>query len=217
MDIELARFNMIEQQVRPWDVLDNTVLEIMQTVPRELFVPGQHKNLAFADLEIPLAHNQVMMSPKVEGRMLQALKIKKTNQVLEIGTGSGYVTACLAALARQITSIDIHADFVNSAKKKLRKININDVEFIVGDIFKMAPSIGTYDIVMATGSIPDHPLKLARLLRPGGRLFVIIGEPPIMTASLITCFNQNDYRTDTLFETSIPPLINTEKAPVFSL
>jgi protein-L-isoaspartate(D-aspartate) O-methyltransferase len=217
MDIELARFNMIEQQVRPWDVLDNTVLEIMQLVPRELFVPNQHKNLAFADIEIPLPHQQVMMSPKVEGRMLQAVKLTATDQVLEIGTGSGYITACLAAMARQVTSIDIYADFIDSAKQKLAKIKSNKIEFVSGDIFKQAFSLGTYDAILATGSIPEHSLQLAKLLRPGGRVFVIIGEQPVMTASLITCFGQNDYRTDSLFETCIPPLINTDKAPVFTL
>jgi protein-L-isoaspartate(D-aspartate) O-methyltransferase len=217
MDIELARFNMIEQQVRPWDVLDSAVLEVMQTVPRELFAPKQHKNLAFADIEIPLDHDQVMMSPKVEGRMLQALNISKTDQVLEIGTGSGYISACLAALSRQVTSIDIHADFITSTKQKVAKLKTNRIEFINGDIFKKAHSLGTYDVILATGSIPEHSLELAKLLRPGGRLFVIIGEHPIMTASLITCFAQGEYRTDTLFETCIPSLINTDKAPVFTL
>lgn len=205
MDIELARFNMIEQQVRPWDVLDNAVLEVMQTVPRELFAPSQHKNLAFADIEIPLLHHQIMMSPKVEGRMLQALKISSSDQALEIGTGSGYISACLAALARQVTSIDIHADFIASAKQKVAKIKSREIEFVAGDIFKEAPSLGTYDVILTTGSIPEHSLELVKLLRPGGRLFVIIGERPVMTASLITCFGQNDYRTDTLFETCIPP------------
>lgn len=217
MDIELARFNMIEQQVRPWDVLDSAVLEVMQTIPRELFAPKEHKNLAFADIEIPLAHDQVMMSPKVEGRMLQALNITNTDQVLEIGTGSGYISACLATLARQVTSIDIYPEFGAEAKQKLSKLPSNKVEFINGDIFQQAPSLGTYDVILSTGSIPEHSLELAKLLRPGGRLFIIIGERPIMTASLITCFAQGEYRTETLFETCIPSLINADKAPTFTL
>jgi len=158
-----------------------------------------------------------MMSPKVEGRMLQAVNITNTDQVLEIGSGSGYISACLAKLARQVTSIDFYPEFVTSAKQKSSKFSSNNMEFITGDIFKKADSLDTYDVILATGSIASQPLELKKLLRPGGRLFIIIGERPVMTASLITCFAQGEYRTETMFETCIPPLINAEKAPVFTL
>lgn len=216
MDIEQARFNMIEQQIRPWDVLNTDVLDVMQSVPRELFVPKQYENLAFSDVEIPLDHDQVMMSPKVEGRMLQALKISPHDQVLEIGTGSGYITACLAQLAHQVTSLELHAEFSTAAKKCIAQLNLDKkVEFIVGNLFTQANALGTYDVIAITGSIPQYVTSLNKLLRPNGRLFVIVGEAPAMSAELITCVQESQYRSEALFETCIPALLDSTKETVF--
>ena len=215
MDIEQARFNMIEQQIRPWDVFDHAVLDVMQSVPREHFVPQKYKDLAFSDIEIPLANDQIMMSPKVEGRMLQALNIAKGDQVLEVGTGSGYISACLAKLAHHVTTLDIHEELSNTAQNNISKLELNNIEIVTGDIFSQIESLGTFDVVAVTGSIPEYTNVLNHLLRPNGRLFVIFGEEPVMTAHLITCAQASQCRTETLFETCIPSLLNTIKETVF--
>lgn len=215
MDIEQARFNMIEQQIRPWDVFNSAVLDVMQTVPREHFVPEKYKNLAFSDIEIHLPHQQVMMSPKVEGRMLQALNVGSGDHVLEIGTGSGYVSACLAKLAHHVTTIEIHEELSNAAKNNIAQFGLNNIEFVTGDIFKQIESLGTFDVVAVTGSMPEPTASLNSLLRPNGRLFVIFGEEPVMTANLITCAQGTQCRTESLFETCIPSLLNTTKETVF--
>lgn len=216
MDIEQARFNMIEQQIRPWDVLNTDVLDVIQSVPRELFVPEQHRKLAFADLEIPLAHDQVMMSPKVEARILQALQISPDDTALEIGTGSGYLAACLATMATHVTTIEYYADLSSSAQQSCEQTNSNNIEYIVGNIFDQLNSLESYDVIAVTASTPVYTPQFAKRLNINGRLFIIVGQRPVMSAMLVTCIAENEFRQEILFETVIPPLLSSSKEKVFS-
>lgn len=216
-DIELARFNMIEQQVRPWDVLDPQVLQTMQQVPREAFVPENYQSLAFADTNIPLGHEQVMMTPNVEGRLLQALAIQPDDSVLEVGTGSGYLTACLARLGRHVTSIDIFPDLVEAAAAKMAAHDIDNITLSSGDAFRDIGSGLRYDVIAVTGSLPVLAREFHHNLENGGRLFIITGQLPIMEARLITRINENHWSSESLFETCIPPLINAAMPAEFSL
>ena len=207
MNTEQARFNMVEQQIRTWDVLDDHVLDTIQSTPREVFVPSQYKSLAFADLEIPLGHGQVMMSPKVEGRMLQALQVKANENVLEIGSGSGFVTSCLAKMSATVTSLEIFQELAEQAQQHVRAENISNIEFIVTDVFEYLHNLKNFDVIAVTGSSPQELIQLAAHLQPGGRMFSIIGKQPVMSATLTTCISQDSYRHEKLFETSLPPLI----------
>lgn len=215
MNIEQARFNMIEQQIRTWDVLDPTVLDLLHRVPREDFVPTDFQGLAFADLEIPLGHGQSMLSPKLEARMLQALDLKKTDTALEIGTGSGYMTALLASLAGQVCSVELLQDLSQNAAQKLAAQNITNVTLEIGDGARNWDA-DTYDAIVLTGSVPVLPEEFQQQLKPGGRLLAIIGEGPAMEAVLVTCVSDNTYRRTVLFETSIPALENALQAEQFS-
>ncbi len=218
---ETARHNMIEQQIRPWDVLDDTVLNLIADVPREEFVPAGFHNLAFADMNIPLGHGEAMMSPKLEARMLQALDVKPTETVLEIGTGSGYVTALLAKLARHVYSVDIHEDFVNHAHSKLNDDDVVNVTLEQGDAATGWAQHGPYDVIAVTGSLPLLPDSLRESLKMAGRLFVIEGDSPVMTARLITRLSDNefhqDFHSENLFETDLPPLRNAVQPDRFVL
>jgi protein-L-isoaspartate(D-aspartate) O-methyltransferase len=214
-NIEQARFNMIEQQVRPWDVLDPQVLDTMNTVPREKFVPERYASLAFADTSIPLGHDQVMMAPKLEGRLLQALAITSTDRILEIGTGSGYLTACLARLGKHVTSYDIHADFTAAAGEVLQAQAINNVTLVTADAASGIDSDERFDAIAVTGSIPLLQQQFYRNLNIGGRLFVITGELPIMEACLITRVDENNWSRESLLETCIPPLLNAAQPQEF--
>ena len=216
MDIEQARFNMIEQQIRPWDVLDNTVLDVIQKIPRELFVSDQHKKLAFSDVEIPIEHGQVMMSPKVEARMLQALNLSPTDNVLEIGTGSGFVTACLAKMANHVTSCEFYGDIADLARDRLSALNIENTHFIYGDVFEQIGSLHSYDVIAITGSLPEDAEQFYKHLSIHGRMFCILGSQPAMSATLVTRAAENAYRSESLFETVIPPLLSTTTEQVFS-
>jgi protein-L-isoaspartate(D-aspartate) O-methyltransferase len=216
MDIEQARFNMIEQQIRPWDVLDMRVLNIIQSVPREAFVSESQKNLAFADLEIPIGHDQVMMSPKVEARMLQSLNISTEDNILEVGTGSGFITACLAKMGNHVTTCEYFEGLSSLAKTRLQEQQVDNVDFLTGDIFNLTDTLASYDIIAVTGSTPVQLNVFSKLLRNHGRLFCIIGETPVMTAKLITCVAENSYREESLFETALPPLLSTSSEKVFS-
>jgi protein-L-isoaspartate(D-aspartate) O-methyltransferase len=216
MDIEQARFNMIEQQIRPWDVLDMHVLNIIQSVPRENFVSESQKNLAFADMEIPIGHDQVMMSPKVEARMLQALTISSDDKILEIGTGSGFITACLAKMGKHVTTCEFFEELSSLAESRLQNHQIENVDFLTGDIFNLLDTLDSYDVIAVTGSTPTLLSSLSKLLRENGRLFCITGQAPIMTAHLITCVAENSCREESLFETVIPPLLSTSTEKVFS-
>ena len=205
-DIEKARYNMAEQQIRPWEVFDEKVLEVMQQVPRERFVPHAYRSLAFADLRIPLGHDEVMMEPKVEARMLQALAIKPTDHILEIGTGSGFVTACLATLGNSVVSYDIHEDFIESAREKLSLQGINNAHLHLGNPLTLEDlPAEAFDVVAVTGSMPSYDPALEAVLTRGGRLFQVVGESPVMHAMLVTR-KGDEFIQDFLFETDLPPL-----------
>ena len=215
IDFQQARFAMVEQQVRPWEVLDPRVLETLMSVRREDFVPPRHRKLAFADLPLPLEHGEVMMKPVVEGRMLQAMAIEPGDEVLEIGTGSGFVTACLAALARDVTSIDRHADFVERTRARLVAESITNVRVETADVFTWTPG-RQFDAICITGAVATDPDRFGAWLKPGGRLFVIHGQSPVQEALRITRRGEGFHR-ESLFETDVPYLHGAEPAPQFTL
>lgn len=186
MNVEQARFNMIEQQIRPWEVLNHDVLDLLSRVQRENFVPTAYKALAFADMEIPLPEGQNMLTPKVEARMLQDLAIQSTHRVLEIGTGSGYMAALLAQRGQQVISYEIRPALAEMARTNLRKAGIQNVEVRVGDGSKIPLSEGSYDIIVLSGSVGMLPESLLQRLNPGGQLLAIVGQDPIMHATLVS-------------------------------
>lgn len=208
MDYELARHNMIEQQIRPWEVLDQRVLDLLSRVKREDFVPPVYRALAFADMEIPLGHGEAMWYPKVEARVLQALALKRTDRVLEVGTGSGYLTALMAAQAMQVVSVEIHPDLKEAAEAKLKAHGFANVTVRLGDAARDWGEDGRFDVIVLTGSTPVLPEAFFKRLNPGGRLFAVVGESPVMQAQLITCLDEQARRTDVLFETELKPLVN---------
>jgi protein-L-isoaspartate(D-aspartate) O-methyltransferase len=208
MNIEQARFNMIEQQIRPWEVLDQKVLNIIADVPREEFVPATYMNLAFTDMCVPIGYNEVMMAPKLEARMLQSLDIQPQESVLEVGTGTGYVTTLLAKLARHVYSIDIHEEFVAAARGKLASDGTVNVTIEQGDAAQGWERHAPYNVIALTGSVPLLPKAFQESLAIGGRLFAIVGDAPVMEARLITRVGQNEYQEQNLFETDLPPLRN---------
>lgn len=215
MNVELARFNMVEQQIRPWDVLDDRLLSIITNTPREQFVPENSARLAFADIEIPIGHQENMMPPKMEARMLQALGPKADDIVLEVGTGSGFVTALLAKLAKHVYSVDIYADFTADARAKLEKADLKNVTFETGDAAKGWPQHGPYDAILITGSLPNLPIEFQQSLKIGGRLVVITGQAPVMEAQVITRTGENAWSKESLFETVIAPLRNAPAVKKF--
>lgn len=208
MNFDQARFNMIEQQIRPWEVLDQRILDLLAEVPREDFVPEGYRSLAFADTNIPLGYGEVMMAPKVEARALQALNIRRSDRVWEIGTGSGYLTACLARLSQWVRSVDIHKDFVQRAERMLRNHGITNVQFEVGDALAIPPKTERFDVIAVTGSMPLYPEDLQELLTVQGRMFVIVGKSPAMEALVVTRVGSQEWMQDSLFETDLPPLVN---------
>ncbi|MFO1281330.1 MAG: protein-L-isoaspartate O-methyltransferase [Burkholderiales bacterium] len=207
MDLEQARFNMVEQQIRPWDVLDPTVLDLLFTVRREDFVPAAYRELAFADIEIPLGDGESMWSPKLEARVLQELDLAGGESVLEIGTGSGYLTALLASLAGPVTSVEIHDRLARDASARLRRAGFDQVDVRVGD---GARGFGdeSYDAIVLTGSTPVLHEAFFRQLKPGGRLFAIVGREPAMTAKLWRFDAPGSTVETPLFETAVRPLVN---------
>lgn len=206
MNIEQARFNMIEQQIRPWEVLDPQVLDLLFVVKREDFVPAAYRNLAFADLEIPLGSGQVMLAPRIEARLLQELGIKKTDKVLEIGTGSGYMAALLAARAEHVVSVECRPELADFARQNLERAGVANVAVEIGDGANGWSQRGPYDAILVSGSVPTLPDALLKQLRVGGRLAVVVGEAPVMEAQLITCVADGIYNTVNLFETVTPAL-----------
>jgi protein-L-isoaspartate(D-aspartate) O-methyltransferase len=214
MDTDFARRQMIGQQVRAWEVFDAAVLDVVGKVSRELFVPPAYRDLAFADTEIPLEHGQYMMTPTIEGRVLQALALQQEDQVLEIGTGSGFLTACLANLASAVCSVDFFDDFLSAAAAKLADAGIENVELKCLDACKELPA-GEFDAIVVGGSLPRFDDRYVAKLRPGGRLFVIVGEPPVQEARIITRGTGTEWGSTTLFETSLAPLIHSTMAPAF--
>ena len=215
MELEQARFNMIEQQIRPWDVLDQNVLDLLEQLPRENFVPPAYRELAYADIIIPLEHDQVMMQPKLEARMLQALQIHPTDRILEIGTGSGYVTALLSKSGAQVISIDIFPDFIQAAGKKLGEFGIANVTLETGDAANGWPTDEPYDVIAITGSLPILPPEFQRMLNRGGRMFVVTGESPAMEAVLIRRVGEHEWSRESLFETELPMLKNAPRPSQF--
>jgi protein-L-isoaspartate(D-aspartate) O-methyltransferase len=208
MDFERARFNMVEQQIRPWEVLDQRVLDLLFKVRREEFVPENYRELAFADLEIPLGHGERMLAPKMEARMLQALAIVENDRILEVGTGSGYMTALLAAMGGHVYSVDIVPEFTRTAGQKLAAQGIRNVTLETGDAARGWDKHAPYDAIVVTGSLPILPESFKTSLKTGGRLLAVVGEPPVMEAELITSVSAGVYNSVALFETSIAPLRN---------
>ena len=212
---ETARFNMIEQQIRTWEVLDPVVLDLLGQVPREAFVAEAYQGLAFADIELPIGYGQTMLSPKLEGRILQSLNIKKADKVLEIGTGCGYFTALLASLAQQVVSVEINAELSQLAGKNLSQQNIGNVTLIVGDAATGWVAEAPYNAIVFTGSLPIEPVSLREQLAVGGCLFAVLGEAPAMRATLIRRLSATGYQQDVLFETCLPELINAKQPQRF--
>ncbi|MEJ2361072.1 MAG: protein-L-isoaspartate O-methyltransferase [Gammaproteobacteria bacterium] len=212
-----ARENMVLQQIRTWDVLDQRVLDLLEVMPREDFVPDPYRKLAYADMRIPLGHGEVMMPPVVEARMLQALDIQSHDTVLEIGTGSGFVTALLARLARHVHSVEIHPRFTETAGEILASHGIINVTLHNGDAARGWTECGQVDVLAITGSLPILPEVFQLSLNPGGRLFAIVGDAPAMEAVLITRLDNGEFRRESLFETDLPALRNAYQPNRFVL
>jgi protein-L-isoaspartate(D-aspartate) O-methyltransferase len=210
-----AREQMIEQQVRAWDVLDERVLDVMRQVPRELFVPQTQRYRAYADVEVPLARAQHMLRPSVAGRLLQALAPQGAEKVLEIGTGTGFITACLRAMATQVTSLEVFPDLAEEARRNLALLGMRDVTVVDADALQ-ADSGARYDAIALTASLPTYDPRFERMLAPGGRLFVVVGEAPVMDARLVSRSGTDSFATQSLFETVIDPLVNAVRPPPFA-
>jgi protein-L-isoaspartate(D-aspartate) O-methyltransferase len=206
-DVQSARRQMIEQQVRAWEVLDLKVLEALEQVPREQFAPPGYRELAFADTCVPLAHGQVMLAPKVEGRILQTLDVQASDSALEVGTGTGFLAACLGRLARSVRSIDIFQDFVTDARERLRAAGAHNVRAETQDAMTLTER-EAYDVIALTGSLPVYDPRFERALRLGGRLFVAVGTGPMLDARRVTRVGHDEYLRESLFEVGMPPLLN---------
>ena len=215
MNTEQARFNMIEQQIRPWEVLDPGVLGLLSVVRREDYVPEAHRDLAFADVEIPLGHGQTMLAPRIEARILQELAVKNTDKVLEIGTGSGYMAALLAAKAEFVYSVEIVPELVNFARANLKRAGVANVSVDLGDGAQGWPLYAPYDIIVLSASTPLLPDSILQQLKIGGRLVAIVGEAPAMQAQLVTRTGEQAFTTLTVFETVAAPLINAQARDTF--
>jgi protein-L-isoaspartate(D-aspartate) O-methyltransferase len=209
-----ARQQMVGQQIRTWDVFDADVLRVMADVARDRFVPAELKEAAYADAEIPLAHHQCMLRPSIAGKIIQSLSIRPGDEVLEVGTGTGYLTACLAQLAASVTSVDIFADFVAIAGEALADSDIRNVKLQQMDAMTELPS-GRFDAIAVTGSVTKLEDRFVKALKPGGRLFIVVGKSPAMTALLIAADEHGGVTTNELFETDIPALISSEEESSF--
>ncbi|GIZ53260.1 protein-L-isoaspartate O-methyltransferase family protein [Noviherbaspirillum aridicola] len=219
MNIEKARFNMIEQQIRPWDVLAPDVLDLLLVVKRENFVPPAYRNLAFMDTEIPLSASARMFTPKLEARILQELNVRPQETVLEIGAGSGYLAALLAAKARQVTTVEIDPALAAMARKNLADNGVRNVEVVEGNGAAGWPANRAeplYDVIVISASVHAVPDIFLKQLKPGGRLFVVVGEPPVMSAEITTRAGDSKFETVKVFETSIAPLLGIAPPSQFS-
>ena len=213
-DANYAREQMVEQQVRAWDVLDSRVLDVLRKVSREAFVPAEYRDLAYADTAIPLGHGVSMMPPMLVGRLLQALSIKKDDQVLEVGTGSGFLCACLANMAARVHSIDIHEELTAEAGRRLDEQGIQNVRLETRDANTLDEQ-SAYDVIAVTGSLPKYTGNFEKALKTGGRLFVVVGAGPVMEAMLITRLASDKWVREVLFETSLPALANSPQPEGF--
>jgi protein-L-isoaspartate(D-aspartate) O-methyltransferase len=215
--LDIARRNMVENQVRPWDVLDARVLDVLAALPREVFAPPAYAALAYADVTLPIGHDEVMLKPVVEGRALQALLPLATERVLEIGTGTGYFATCLARLGAHVTSIDRRADFVEAAATRLRSLAIDNVDCLHADALAGFTPGGSFDAIAVTGAVAELPPVFGEWLKPGGRMFVIRGVEPAMQAVLLQRAADGGWIEDRLFETDVPYLAGAEPTPQFNL
>lgn len=215
MNIEQARLNMVENQVRPWEVLDARVLDVIARVRREDFVAAEHRQLAFADLCLPLGHGEVMMKPVVEGRVLQALELLPTDRVLEIGTGSGFLTACLASLSAHVTSVDIHADFTAAAQQRLQASGVGNTSLVTDDAVNTWQPDALFDALVVTGAVHAIPPRWTTWLKPGARMLVVRGDSPVQHAVLLTHEGAGRCREEALFETDLPYLVHAAPPPRF--
>jgi len=209
-----VREQMIEQQVRAWDVLDGRVLQILRKVPRDQFTPEQQRFRAYADSEVPLPHDQHMLRPSVVGRLLQALDLKGSEHVLEIGAGSGFITACLRTAAARVRSVEIFPALAEMARRNLDSLGLREVEVVTADALQLDTG-SRYGAIAITGSLPVYDERFERQLEIGGRLFVVVGEPPVMDARLIRRTGENSWTSESLFETVIDPLVNARRLPEF--
>ena len=216
MNFDVARTQMLGQQLRAWEVLDDRVLRAFAETPRENFVPREYRDLAFADTEIPLSLGQSMLAPKVEGRVLQALQVEPIDEALIVGTGSGYLAACLARLAKRVTSVDIFPEFATAAAPKLAACGIRNVQLQTADALSLTHR-GLFDAIAVTASVPTLDDHFVSMLRPQGRLFIVVGREPAMEARLITLRPDGTTTTEGLFETVLAPLINAERPEPFVL
>ncbi len=214
LDLVAARRQMIEQQVRAWEVLDLGVLSVMERVPREEFAPAQYRELAFADLCVPLSHGQSMLAPSLEGRILQSLQVQPDDRVLEVGTGSGYFAACLGGLARSVRSLEIFADLADAARDNLARTGAHNVTVEVMDAMTLDGD-DAYDVIALTGSLPVYDPRFERALAAGGRLFVVTGQGSAMAAQRITRTGQGQWLRESLFETAIDALVHARQPPKF--
>ncbi|WP_186105051.1 protein-L-isoaspartate O-methyltransferase family protein [Burkholderia gladioli] len=208
MNIDNARFNMIEQQIRPWEVLDPEVLSLLSVVKRELYVPSVYRDLAFADLELPLPGGQKMLAPRVEARMLQELAVKKHESILEIGAGSGYMAALLAHRGQHVVTVDIDPALVQFAADNLRDNGVSNAEVVLADAARGLPEKGPYDVICVSGGLPVVPQELLEQLKVGGRLAAFVGSRPVMKAQLITRIDDKQFRVADVFETYVDHLVN---------
>ena len=215
MNLEQARDNMVEQQIRTWEVLDQDVLDLLYAVPREAFVPEKHRALAFSDLQIPIGEGERMWEPKLEARVLQEMHLKKTDRVLEVGTGSGYLTALLAHRAGRVHSVEIKPGLAQLGRRNLERHGAGNVTLETGDGARGWPDHAPYDAIVLTGSTPVLPHTLQEQLAVGGRLFAVVGERPVMTARIVTCTAPGAFHAVDLFETVIDPLVNAEQPARF--
>jgi len=216
MNLEQARFNMVEQQIRTWEVLDQDVLDLLYLVPREEFVPPQHRSLAFSDIHIPLGEGERMWEPKMEARVLQELTVRKsTDRVLEVGTGSGYLTALLAHRAAHVYSVEVKPALAEFGRRNLERHGAENITLEVGDAARGWSRHAPYEVIVLTGSSPLLPRAFLEQLVVGGRLFAVTGEAPAMNARLVVCTAPGAYHSTDLFETVIAPLVNAEQPPRF--
>lgn len=215
LNMDQARFNMVEQQIRTWNVLDQRVLDFIGQIPRELFVPKQFRNIAYAETNIDLGHGQVMMTPVVEARILQAAQVHADDKILEIGTGSGYLTALLGNMGGHVYSVEIIPELQRRAEEHLAELGIHNVSLEEGDGSNGWGRYAPYDVIVITGSLPVLPESFQKSLAPNGRLVAIVGEAPLMEARLVTRDSDNKFTNEYLFTTEIPPLINAPQPQHF--